>query len=107
MAPRVSLILCVKNGLPYLTESSDLDLLWPLSSVTQAKSLTSDIAGIARAIRTPAEMASESAGRRDQNYPCGGGVTKQSIVERIEQLNPVRGTFDESLAAMHIPQKCR
>lgn len=36
------------TGLPYLTESSDLDLLWPLSSVRQAKTLPSDIARIAK-----------------------------------------------------------
>ncbi|KRQ11309.1 malonate decarboxylase holo-[acyl-carrier-protein] synthase [Bradyrhizobium manausense] len=36
------------TGLPYLSESSDLDLLWPLSAVTQAKILPSDIAAIAR-----------------------------------------------------------
>ena len=36
------------TGLPYLSDGSDLDLLWPLSSARQAGTLPSDIARIAR-----------------------------------------------------------
>ncbi|MBR0877839.1 malonate decarboxylase holo-[acyl-carrier-protein] synthase [Bradyrhizobium japonicum] len=35
------------TGLPYLSDGSDLDLLWPLSSATHANTLPSDIARIA------------------------------------------------------------
>lgn len=35
------------TGLPYLSDNSDLDLLWPLSSARHAHTLPSDIAGIA------------------------------------------------------------
>jgi len=48
------------TGLPYLTERSDLDLLWPLSSAT----LPSDIAGIAK--QAPMRLDGEITG------PAGG-----------------------------------
>jgi len=35
------------TGLPYLSDGSDLDLLWPLSSARHANTLPSDIARIA------------------------------------------------------------
>ncbi|MBB4396301.1 malonate decarboxylase holo-[acyl-carrier-protein] synthase [Bradyrhizobium sp. ERR14] len=52
------------TGLPYLTDSSDLDLLWPLSSVRQPASLLSDIAGIAK--QAPMRLDGEIVG------PAGG-----------------------------------
>ncbi|MBB4427240.1 phosphoribosyl-dephospho-CoA transferase [Bradyrhizobium sp. CIR48] len=52
------------TGLPYLSDSSDLDLLWPLSSVKQAGSLLSDIAGIAK--QAPMRLDGEITG------PAGG-----------------------------------
>jgi len=48
------------TGLPYLTERSDLDLLWPLSSAA----LPSDIAGIAK--QAPMRLDGEITG------PAGG-----------------------------------
>ncbi|MCP3381264.1 malonate decarboxylase holo-[acyl-carrier-protein] synthase [Bradyrhizobium sp. CCGUVB4N] len=52
------------TGLSYLTESSDLDLLWPLSSEMQAKTLPSAIAGIAK--QAPMRLDGEITG------PAGG-----------------------------------
>ncbi len=36
------------TGLPYLSDGSDLDLLWPLSSARRANTLPSDIARMRR-----------------------------------------------------------
>ncbi|SFN78619.1 phosphoribosyl-dephospho-CoA transferase [Bradyrhizobium sp. Rc3b] len=52
------------TGLPYLSDSSDLDLLWPLSSVKQPGTLLSDIAGIAK--QAPMRLDGEIVG------PTGG-----------------------------------
>ncbi|MGY4403697.1 malonate decarboxylase holo-[acyl-carrier-protein] synthase [Bradyrhizobium sp. USDA 3315] len=52
------------TGLPYLSDSSDLDLLWPLSSVKQSESLLSDIARIAK--KAPMRLDGEITG------PAGG-----------------------------------
>ncbi|WP_409192956.1 malonate decarboxylase holo-[acyl-carrier-protein] synthase [Bradyrhizobium sp. RDM4] len=52
------------TGLTYLSDGSDLDLLWPLSSAEQARTLPSDIAGIAR--RAPMRLDGEITG------PAGG-----------------------------------
>ncbi|WP_407123325.1 malonate decarboxylase holo-[acyl-carrier-protein] synthase [Bradyrhizobium sp. STM 3561] len=52
------------TGLPYLTEGSDLDLLWPLSSAREANALPFDIAGIAK--QAPMRVDGEITG------PAGG-----------------------------------
>ena len=52
------------TGLPYLTDSSDLDLLWALSSAEQARALPSEIAEIAR--QAPMRLDGEIVG------PAGG-----------------------------------
>ncbi|SFP75804.1 phosphoribosyl-dephospho-CoA transferase [Bradyrhizobium sp. Ghvi] len=52
------------TGLPYLSDSSDLDLLWPLSSAKQAEFLLSGIAGIAK--QAPMRLDGEITG------PAGG-----------------------------------
>ncbi|MGL9622955.1 malonate decarboxylase holo-[acyl-carrier-protein] synthase [Bradyrhizobium sp. U531] len=52
------------TGLPYLSDGSDLDLLWPLSSAEQAGTLLSGIAGIAR--QAPMRLDGEITG------PAGG-----------------------------------
>ena len=52
------------TGLPYLSERSDLDLLWPLPAVMQAKTLPSDIAAIAK--QAPMRLDGEITG------PAGG-----------------------------------
>ncbi|MET4204427.1 MULTISPECIES: malonate decarboxylase holo-[acyl-carrier-protein] synthase [unclassified Bradyrhizobium] len=52
------------TGLPYLTDSSDLDLLWPLAAASRAKTLPSDIAGIAK--QAPMRLDGEIMG------PAGG-----------------------------------
>ena len=52
------------TGLPYLSDSSDLDLLWPLSAAKQAGSLLSDIARIAK--QAPMRLDGEITG------PTGG-----------------------------------
>lgn len=52
------------TGLPYLSDSSDLDLLWPLSSMKQPESLLSDIGGIAK--HAPMRLDGEITG------PAGG-----------------------------------
>lgn len=48
------------TGLPYLSDSSDLDLLWPLSSAEQARTLPSDIARVAK--QAPMRLDGEIAG---------------------------------------------
>jgi len=48
------------TGLPYLSDGSDLDLLWPLSSARQANTLPSDIAEIAR--QAPVRLDGEIVG---------------------------------------------
>jgi phosphoribosyl-dephospho-CoA transferase len=48
------------TGLPYLSDGSDLDLLWPLSSAAQARILPSDIARIAK--RAPMRLDGEIVG---------------------------------------------
>ncbi|WP_234686006.1 malonate decarboxylase holo-[acyl-carrier-protein] synthase [Bradyrhizobium monzae] len=52
------------TGLPYLSDGSDLDLLWPLSSAEQARTLPSDIARIAK--QAPMRLDGEIIG------PAGG-----------------------------------
>lgn len=52
------------TGLPYLSDGSDLDLLWPLSSADQAGALLSDIARIAK--QAPMRLDGEITG------PAGG-----------------------------------
>lgn len=52
------------TGLPYLSEGSDLDLLWPLSSADKTGILLSDIARIAR--QSPMRLDGEITG------PAGG-----------------------------------
>jgi phosphoribosyl-dephospho-CoA transferase len=52
------------TGLPYLTDSSDLDLLWPLAAMTEAKTLPFDIARIAK--QAPMRLDGEITG------PAGG-----------------------------------
>lgn len=52
------------TGLPYLSDSSDLDLLWPLSSADQVGTLLSGIAGIAK--QAPMRLDGEITG------PAGG-----------------------------------
>lgn len=52
------------TGLPYLSDGSDLDLLWPLSSAKQAEALLSDITRIAR--QAPMRLDGEITG------PSGG-----------------------------------
>lgn len=48
------------TGLPYLSDSSDLDLLWPLSSAEQARTLPSDIARVAK--QAPMRLDGEIVG---------------------------------------------
>ncbi|MCK1415459.1 malonate decarboxylase holo-[acyl-carrier-protein] synthase [Bradyrhizobium sp. CW4] len=52
------------TGLPYLSEGSDLDLLWPLSSADKTGILLSDIARIAK--QSPMQLDGEITG------PAGG-----------------------------------
>jgi phosphoribosyl-dephospho-CoA transferase len=52
------------TGLPYLSDSSDLDLLWPLSAAKQARTLLSDIARIGK--QAPMRLDGEIIG------PAGG-----------------------------------
>ncbi len=52
------------TGLPYLSDSSDLDLLWPLSSADQVGTLLSDLARIAK--QAPMRLDGEITG------PAGG-----------------------------------
>ncbi|UPK34328.1 malonate decarboxylase holo-[acyl-carrier-protein] synthase [Bradyrhizobium sp. 186] len=52
------------TGLPYLSDGSDLDLLWPLSSAKQAATLVADIARIAKQV--PMRLDGEITG------PAGG-----------------------------------
>jgi phosphoribosyl-dephospho-CoA transferase len=52
------------TGLPYLSDGSDLDLLWPLSPGKQARTLLSDIARIAE--QAPMRLDGEIVG------PAGG-----------------------------------
>ncbi|OAF07262.1 malonate decarboxylase holo-[acyl-carrier-protein] synthase [Bradyrhizobium neotropicale] len=48
------------TGLPYLSDSSDLDLLWPLSAAKQGHTLLSDIAQIAK--QAPMRLDGEIVG---------------------------------------------
>ncbi|MBR0835871.1 malonate decarboxylase holo-[acyl-carrier-protein] synthase [Bradyrhizobium manausense] len=59
------------TGLPYLTEGSDLDLLWPLSAATQTETLPSAIAAIAR--QAPMRLDGEITG------PAGGAQWRELI----------------------------
>jgi phosphoribosyl-dephospho-CoA transferase len=57
--------------LPYLSDSSDLDLLWPLSSARQADTLASDIGRIAS--QAPMRLDGEIVGR-------AGGVQWRELI---------------------------
>lgn len=57
------------TGLPYLSNSSDLDLLWPLSAAEQGDTLPSDIARIAQ--RAPMRLDGEIVG------PAGGAQWRE------------------------------
>jgi len=70
------------TGLPYLTEHSDLDLLWPLSSATRAKTLPSDIAGIAK--QAPMRLDGEIIG-------ASGGVQWRELIGADEEEVLVKG----------------
>lgn len=59
------------TGLPYLSDTSDLDLLWPLSSARQANTLAPEIARIAR--QAPIKLDGEIVG------PAGGVQWRELI----------------------------
>jgi len=59
------------TGLPYLSDGSDLDLLWPLSSAGQANTLPSDIGEIAR--QAPVRLDGEIVG-------AAGGVQWRELI---------------------------
>jgi phosphoribosyl-dephospho-CoA transferase len=59
------------TGLPYLTDDSDLDLLWPLSPARQADTLASDIGRIAK--QAPMRLDGEIVGR-------AGGVQWRELI---------------------------
>ncbi|WNV11789.1 malonate decarboxylase holo-[acyl-carrier-protein] synthase [Tardiphaga sp. 709] len=67
------------TGLPYISDGSDLDLLWPLSSARRANTLPSDIAQIAR--EAPVRLDGEIIG-------AAGGVQWRELTgdERGEIL---------------------
>ncbi|TWB88977.1 phosphoribosyl-dephospho-CoA transferase [Bradyrhizobium macuxiense] len=70
------------TGLPYLSDSSDLDLLWPLSSARQAHTLPSDIAAIAE--RAPMRLDGEIVG-------WAGGVQWRELTGSDEDEVIVKG----------------
>ncbi|MFQ3453041.1 malonate decarboxylase holo-[acyl-carrier-protein] synthase [Bradyrhizobium sp. UFLA01-814] len=70
------------TGLPYLSDSSDLDLLWPLSSAKQAKTLPSDIARIAD--QAPMRLDGEILG-------AAGGVQWRELTASNEHEVLVKG----------------
>jgi phosphoribosyl-dephospho-CoA transferase len=71
------------TGLHYLTDSSDLDLIWPLSSASKAKTLPSDIAGIAK--QAPMRLDGEITGP-------AGGVQWRELTGADENEVLVKGT---------------
>lgn len=71
------------TGLPYLSDSSDLDLLWPLSSVKVPASLLSDIAGIAK--QAPMRLDGEITGPT-------GGVQWRELIGTDEDEVLVKGS---------------
>ncbi|MHC2438760.1 malonate decarboxylase holo-[acyl-carrier-protein] synthase [Bradyrhizobium sp. USDA 4451] len=70
------------TGLPYLSDNSDLDLLWPLASARQAQSLPSDIAAIAA--QAPMRLDGEIVGR-------AGGVQWRELTGSDEDEVIVKG----------------
>ncbi|MGY3444785.1 MULTISPECIES: malonate decarboxylase holo-[acyl-carrier-protein] synthase [unclassified Bradyrhizobium] len=70
------------TGLPYLSDNSDLDLLWPLASARQAQSLPSDIAAIAA--QAPMRLDGEIVG-------CAGGVQWRELTGSDEDEVVVKG----------------
>ncbi|APO49888.1 malonate decarboxylase holo-[acyl-carrier-protein] synthase [Bradyrhizobium diazoefficiens] len=70
------------TGLPYLSDSSDLDLLWPLSSARQADTLPSDIGRIAN--RAPMRLDGEIVGR-------AGGVQWRELIGADDDEVLVKG----------------
>jgi phosphoribosyl-dephospho-CoA transferase len=71
------------TGLPYLSEDSDLDLLWPLSFARQARTLPSDIARIAS--RAPMRLDGEIVG-------AAGGVQWRELTGADEDEVLVKGS---------------
>jgi phosphoribosyl-dephospho-CoA transferase len=70
------------TGLCYLSDGSDLDLLWPLSSARRAKTLPSDIAWIAS--QAPMRLDGEIVGR-------AGGVQWRELTGADEDEVLVKG----------------
>jgi phosphoribosyl-dephospho-CoA transferase len=70
------------TGLPYLSDGSDLDLLWPLSSARQAGTLPSDIAWIAN--QAPMRLDGEIVG-------AAGGVQWRELTGTDENKVLVKG----------------
>lgn len=70
------------TGLPYLSDSSDLDLLWPLSSARQADTLPSDIGRIAN--QAPMRLDGEIVGR-------AGGVQWRELIGADDDEVLVKG----------------
>lgn len=66
------------TGLPYLSEGSDLDLLWPLSSAKQAEALPSEIAQIAKL--APMRLDGEIVG------PAGGVQWRELIGADADEI---------------------
>jgi phosphoribosyl-dephospho-CoA transferase len=71
------------TGLSYLSDGSDLDLLWPLSSAKQARTLPSDIARIAN--RAPMRLDGEIVGH-------AGGVQWHELTGADEDEVLVKGS---------------
>jgi phosphoribosyl-dephospho-CoA transferase len=71
------------TGLSYLTDNSDLDLLWPLSSAREANALPSNIAGIAK----------QAPMRLDGEITCpAGGVQWRELTGADEDEVIVKST---------------
>ncbi|MBP1096615.1 malonate decarboxylase holo-[acyl-carrier-protein] synthase [Bradyrhizobium diazoefficiens] len=70
------------TGLPYLSDSSDLDLLWPLSSARQTDTLPSDIGRIAN--QAPMRLDGEIVGR-------AGGVQWRELIGADDDEVLVKG----------------
>ena len=70
------------TGLPYLSDSSDLDLLWPLSPARHAGTLPSDIGRIAK--QAPMRLDGEIVGR-------AGGVQWRELIGADEDEVLVKG----------------
>jgi len=66
------------TALPYLSDGSDLDLLWPLPPARKATTLASDIAGIAR--RAPMKLDGEIVG------PAGGVQWRELIGDQDGEI---------------------